>query len=70
MNKDRRKTTQFLSELLIHIRLNSPAKYWAKEVSLDYGHGKGIEKRVEYTSNFGTYRKENDTNSNSLHAVK
>ena len=48
MNKDRRKTTQFLSELLIHTRLNGPAKYWAKEVSLDYGHGKGIEKRVDF----------------------
>ena len=34
---NRRDTTQFLSQLLISTRLNGRGKYWASEVSIDYG---------------------------------
>lgn len=34
---DRKKTTEFLEKLLISDRFNGMGKYWAKEVSIDYG---------------------------------
>lgn len=34
---DRKKTTEFLSRLLEKERFSGYSKYWAKEVSLDYG---------------------------------
>lgn len=34
---DRKRTTEFLSNLLISNRLSGRGKYYAKEVSLDYG---------------------------------
>lgn len=34
---DRKKTTQFLRELLLHNRLNVRGSYYASEVSIDYG---------------------------------
>lgn len=34
---DRKNTTEFLGKLLIQDRLNGIGKYWASEVSLDYG---------------------------------
>lgn len=34
---NRKETTKFLSALLEQTRLSGNAKYWAKEVSLDYG---------------------------------
>lgn len=34
---NRRETTQFLSELLVDTRLSGIGKYYASEVSLDYG---------------------------------
>jgi hypothetical protein len=38
MSMDRKSTTKFLSDLLIHNRLTGDmGKYWAREVSLDYG---------------------------------
>lgn len=34
---DRKKTTEFLGDLLISDRLSGMGKYWAREVSIDYG---------------------------------
>lgn len=34
---DRKETTEFLSDLLISNRLAGPGKYYAREVSIDYG---------------------------------
>lgn len=45
---NRKQTTEFLSELLISKRFSGMGKYWAREVTLDYGQGKGKEKRVDF----------------------
>ncbi len=45
---DRKETTKFLSRLLISKRLSGMGKYYASEVTFDYGHGKGKEKRVDF----------------------
>lgn len=45
---NRSETTKFLSELLIHEKFRGAGKYWASEVTLDYGHGKGKERRVDF----------------------
>ena len=42
---NRKETTKFLSDLLISNRLSGMGKYYASEVTLDYGQGKGKEKR-------------------------
>ncbi len=34
---NRRETTKFLSDLLVKDRFNGIGKYWAREVSIDYG---------------------------------
>lgn len=49
MKKSQRKeTTQFLSELLVKTRLSGMGNHYASEVTLDYGKGKGKEKRVDF----------------------
>lgn len=45
---NRKETTKFLSDLLISNRLSGMGKYYASEVTLDYGQGKGKEKRVDF----------------------
>ena len=45
---DRKATTQFLSKLLVTTRLTGMGKYYASEVTLDWGGGKGKEKRVDF----------------------
>lgn len=45
---NRKKITKFLSDLLIYDKLTGQGKYYASEVTLDYGHGKGKEKRVDF----------------------
>ena len=45
---NRKKITKFLSDLLIYDNLTGQGKYYASEVTLDYGHGKGKEKRVDF----------------------
>lgn len=45
---NRKETTKFLSELLVSQRFSGMGKYWASEVTLDYGKGKGKEKRVDF----------------------
>lgn len=45
---DRKATTQFLSNLLVTTRLTGRGKYYASEVTLDYGAGEGKEKRVDF----------------------
>ncbi len=47
-NMNRKEITEFLSDLLISHRLSGRGKYWASEVTLDYGQGKGKEKRVDF----------------------
>ena len=37
----RSETTKFLSRLLEKSRFSGPGKYWAREVSLDYGYAAG-----------------------------
>ena len=44
---NRKETTEFLSKLLIE-RLSCRGKYYASEVTLDCGGGKGKEKRVDF----------------------
>lgn len=48
MTNSRKDITSFLSELLIHEKFSGIGKYWASEVSLDYGHGQGKAKRVDF----------------------
>lgn len=43
---DRKKTTEFIGKLLVSDRLGGRGKYWAKEVSIDYGT-KNV-KRVDF----------------------
>ena len=43
---NRAETTKFLSELLVQRKL--AGKYYASEVTLDFGSGKGKEKRVDF----------------------
>lgn len=45
---NRAETTKFLSDLLISNKFSGIGKYWASEVTLDYGHGQGKEKRVDF----------------------
>lgn len=42
----RSETTKFLSRLLEKSRFSGPGKYWAREVSLDYGYAAGKARRV------------------------
>ena len=44
----RSETTKFLSRLLEKSRFSGPGKYWAREVSLDYGYAAGKARRVDY----------------------
>ena len=45
---DRKKTTEFLGNLLVSDRFGGMGKYWAKEVSIDPWAAKGKPKRVDY----------------------
>lgn len=45
---DRKKTTEFLGDLLVLDRFRGAGKYWAKEVSIDPFSAKGKPKRVDY----------------------
>jgi hypothetical protein len=45
---NRKKTTEFLSQLLEKQYFSGMGKYWAKEVSIDPWAGNGIPKRVDY----------------------
>ena len=44
----RSETTKFLSRLLEKSCFSGPGKYWAREVSLDYGCAAGKPRRVDY----------------------
>ena len=48
----RSETTKFLSRLLEKSRFSGPGKYWAREVSLDYGYAAGKPRRVDYMQLF------------------
>lgn len=45
---NRQDITKFLSELLVQQKFLGIGKYYASEVTLDYGLGKGKEKRVDF----------------------
>lgn len=45
---DRKKTTEFLGNLLVSDRFGGIGKYWAKEVSIDPWAAKGKPKRIDY----------------------
>lgn len=45
---NRKETTEFLSKLLVTKKLSGMGKYYASEVTLDWGGGKGKEKRVDF----------------------
>lgn len=45
---NRKETTEFLSNLLVTKKLSGMGKYYASEVTLDWGGGKGKEKRVDF----------------------
>ena len=45
---NRKEITKFLSTLLIQSKFSGRGKYYASEVTLDYGLGKGKEKRVDF----------------------
>ena len=45
---DRKKTTEFLGNLLVSDRFGGAGKHWAKEVSIDPFSAKGNPKRVDY----------------------
>lgn len=47
-NLNRKTTTKFLSDLLVSDKFGGMGKYWASEVTLDYGLGKGKGKRVDF----------------------
>ena len=44
----RSETTKFLSRLLEKSRFSGLGKYWAREVSLDYGYAAGKPRRIDY----------------------
>lgn len=44
----RSETTKFLSQLLEKSCFSGSGKYWAREVSLDYGYATGKPRRVDY----------------------
>lgn len=45
---NRKEMTEFLGKLLINEKFLGMGKYWASEVTLDYGWGIGNEKRVDF----------------------
>ena len=45
---NRKDTTKFLSDLLVKERLTGMSIYYASEVTMDYGRGKGKTKRVDF----------------------
>lgn len=45
---NRKEITKFLSTLLIQNKFSGRGKYYASEVTLDYGLGRGKEKRVDF----------------------
>lgn len=45
---NRKEITKFLGDILVSEKFSGMGKYWAKEVTLDYGHGRGKEKRVDF----------------------
>lgn len=45
---NRKETTEFLSKLLVSKKFSGMGKYYASEVTLDWGGGKGNEKRVDF----------------------
>ena len=45
---ERPKITEFLSDLLVTTRLTGMGKYYAREVTFDYGSGKGKQIRVDF----------------------
>ena len=45
---DRKRTTQFLGELLVSDKFGGIGKYWASEVSIDPWASKGKPKRVDF----------------------
>ena len=45
---NRKDTTKFLSNLLVLRRFSGIGKYYASEVTFDYGKGKGKQKRVDF----------------------
>lgn len=47
---NRKETTKFLSNLLIHTKLSGMGKHWASEVTIDWGHSAetGKTKRVDF----------------------
>lgn len=47
----RSETTKFLSRLLEKSRFSGPGKYWAREVSLDYGYAAGKPRRIDPEKN-------------------
>ena len=44
----RTQITEFLSDTLVRTRLTGMGKYYAREVTFDYGKGKGKQIRVDY----------------------
>ena len=44
----RYETTKFLGQLMEKSCFSGPGKYWAREVSLDYGYAAGKPRRVNY----------------------
>ena len=44
----RTEVTRFLGQLLEKSRFSGPGKYWAKEVSIDYGSAAGKPRRIDY----------------------
>lgn len=47
---NRKETTKFLSDLLVHTKLSGMGKHWASEVTINYGHSAetGKTKRVDF----------------------
>jgi hypothetical protein len=45
---NRKETTEFLSKLLVSKKLTGMGKYYASEVTLDWGSGKDKVKRVDF----------------------
>lgn len=45
---NRKEITKKLSEILINTRLRGFGKHWASEVTIDWGHGRGSEKRIDF----------------------
>ena len=66
----RYETTKFLGQLMEKSCFSGPGKYWAREVSLDYGYAAGKPRRVNCSLFRKTSVLSHQSKKEYLHAMK